>query len=119
MSRINTVTHIGKKVFYFDYSGCMSSELPQIISEANELIKKEKEGTVLTLTNVEGMHFNKDVISLFKEQTASTKQYVKASALIGLGGLHRIALDAVTRFSRADIKVFQDKSEALNWLTIN
>ena len=51
-----------------------------------------------------------------KELAAHNAPYVKASAVVGMGGLHRIAYQAVVLFSRRKIQVLDDERQALDWL---
>ena len=73
-------------------------------------------GSLLVMTVVRDARYNAAVLQGMKELAAHNAPYVKASAVVGMSGLHRIAYQAVILFSKRNIKVFDQESEALDWL---
>lgn len=116
MSRVDLITHNGKKIVFIDYSGLKGDELFRTMEEAKKNVHSQEKGTVLILSNVKDLHFNVDIIEAFKNMSLESKEYIKAVAIYGLSGLQKIALNAVTKFSKVDMSVFGNKEEALDWL---
>ena len=71
---------------------------------------------MLTLTNVTGLHFNGRSVGAFKAMVEHNRPYIKASAVVGLSGLHKVIYAAVVRIARRQIPVFDDEPSALEWL---
>jgi hypothetical protein len=54
-----------------------------------------------------------------KDFTTHNKPYVKAAAIIGISGIKKIIFEAVMMFSRRKIHIFNDMTEAKDWLVTN
>jgi hypothetical protein len=70
----------------------------------------------LTLTDVTDMEINPEIIQAFKDFTLYDKPYIRASAVVGIRGLMKIAYNAVMAFSGRRIPCFDTRDEALAWL---
>lgn len=116
MKRVQLIEYKGKKITSLDFSSCDKKLIPDLIEEAEALVKTQPLNSVLTLTDLTDFRFDAKMIELFKELTAHNKPYVKAGAIIGIKGLQKVAYDAVMRFSNRNIPLFSDRQEALEWL---
>ena len=116
MDRISFIEYNGKKIFYVDYSDLSADMLTSFIADVEKQITSQPKNSVLSLSNFENTRFNADTISKFKAMTDVTGEYVKASAVIGIKGLQKIAYDAVMRISKTMAPLFGSKEEAMNWL---
>lgn len=117
MSRIRFIKHKDKDILLEDFSGLLPGhEYVVLLEEARRLIHSRPEGSVLALFDASDAMFDDDVIGRMKEFTTSNKPYIKTSAVVGITGLRRIALTAVSKFSGRDFKVFDTREEALDWL---
>lgn len=117
-NRINFISQENSKIIYMDFTGLSSVDvIVDIIKKSKEYIRVQPEGTVLTLTNLDGMHFNSEIKNAFTEFINDNKPFVLAGAVIGLNGLLRIIYNGVNRLTGRDIKSFNTKEEAIAWLT--
>jgi 16S rRNA (guanine(966)-N(2))-methyltransferase RsmD len=88
----------------------------EAIRRSKEVVATQPLGSILVMTVVHGARYNSAVLQALKDLAAHNAPYVKASALVGMGGLHRIAYQAVILFSRRKIQTFDTEAQALDWL---
>ena len=119
MGRVRADIHNYKRIIYIDFSNLNTSstaEIAKVIDEAKQTIKINPLNSVLTLTNVTGVFFNKEILEMMMQYLAENKPYIKASAIIGAEGLRKIAVNSAERFSMRDLHLFDSEIEAKNWL---
>ena len=117
MERTRFIEHKGHRILLLDYAGIQRGEeaLPEI-QHSKEVVATQPKGSLLVMTVVRNARYNSEVIAAMKDLAAHNAPYVKASALVGMGGLHRIAYQAVILFSRRTIQTFDSEEQALDWL---
>lgn len=99
-----------------DFSGIRTpEEALRGIDEARQFMKTQQPG-VLLVTDVTGASFDKRVLEAMRELAAHHKPYVRASAIVGLSPLARVAHAAITRFTGRTIRAFDDLEAAKDWL---
>lgn len=99
-----------------DFSGIRSpEEALHVIEEARQFMRTQQPG-VLLVTDVTGASFDKRVLDAIRELAAHHKPYVRASAIVGLSPLARIAYGAITRITGRTIRAFDDLEAAKNGL---
>ena len=116
MSRVQFVTHKGKKILYFDLSSCKTSEIATVVAEAKRAVASQPLASVLALTNVTETELSKDSSAIIKDFTAHNKPYIKASAVIGVEGLRKVIYNAAMAFSGRQISAFDTLDQAKDWL---
>lgn len=117
MERTRFIGHKGKQVLLLDYSGVRDpDETVREIRASMHLVARQPKGSLLVMTVVRDARYNAAVLQAMKELATHNAPYVKASAVVGMSGLHRIAYQAVIMFSKRNIKTFDAEAEALDWL---
>lgn len=117
MERVKYIDHSGKKVLLFDFSNVKDcTEMYEVFDKAKAAVAKEKPKTVRMLTDVSNAHYNIDVVQEFKNWSKFNTPFALASAVIGASGVKKVFLDAVIKFTGREVKTFDGKDEALNWL---
>jgi hypothetical protein len=86
------------------------------ISKAQAIIAKEPPKSVLAVFDASGSVFNNDVLNVMKEFTKANNPYIKAASVVGINGLLKIALTAVSKFSGREFITFNSRPEAMDWL---
>lgn len=117
MSRARFVEHRGIQILYIDVSECGIEEIFEAMQEAGGIIRSQPEGSVLTLTNVAGARYSKDLIKSVKDFVLSNKPFVTKAAIIGLEGLQRIVLDGIRASTGREFETFDDVEQAKAYLT--
>ncbi len=117
MSRVQQLTYNGKQVFYMDFSGIKSeNEIVALINECKTHIRSKTPKSVYSLTNIRDMHFSGSIKDHFSDFVKGNKDYIKASAVIGVDGLKQIVFNGLMKLTGRDLRSFNDKESALEWL---
>ncbi|PKL83198.1 MAG: hypothetical protein CVV24_06170 [Ignavibacteriae bacterium HGW-Ignavibacteriae-3] len=117
MGKIGFIDYKGFKILLFDFSYLNNSkEILEFIKEAGLIARKQVLKSVLVVTDVTEAHYNIEVTQAMKELAKGNAPYIKASAVVGVTGLKKILYDAVIKFSGRDIKIFDNRESAMEWL---
>jgi hypothetical protein len=117
MERTRFIEHKGKQILLLDYAGIRDPE--EAIAEVRksmDFVARQPQNSLRVMTLVRDARYNAAVLQAMKELATHNAPYVRASAVVGMGGLHRIAYQAVILFSKRNIKTFDQEAEALDWL---
>ncbi len=118
MNKPVLIRHKGQQIFYIDFEGLRTKEeFEENIGYCKQYIRNQPKGSVVALTNMQGMHFNKDVRDQISDFISGNKDYMKYSAVYGISGLLRVVYNGVTRLTGRDVRAFETKDQALEWLT--
>jgi hypothetical protein len=117
VKRTRFIAHRGRRILLMDFSNVLDpSDGLRYIEEAKGVVARQPMRSVRTLVQVEGSHFDAQITGALKELALHNKPYVIASAVVGLSGLHRVILNAVTTFSERYIVTFSNADAAKDWL---
>ncbi|MBR8534252.1 hypothetical protein KEM09_18665 [Carboxylicivirga mesophila] len=117
MRKPEIIHHDGKRIFYMDFTGIRSTpEVEALIKESKDYIRMQPEKSVITLTNIQGMHFNSEIKNAFSEFIGGNKAYVSHGAVVGLSGLQRIVYNGIMKITGRDIRSFETLDMAKDWL---
>jgi hypothetical protein len=114
--RVRFIEYMGKRVLFVNYAQCDISMLKAVTEEMHRVISRELPNSVLTLNDVTGTSFDSESVEVLKSRVSANAPYVKRAAVIGIAGLQRLIYEAVQRFSRRSIPLFNSREEALAWL---
>lgn len=118
MERTRFIEHQGNRILVLDFAGVRDpDEALREIAHSREVVARQPPASLLVMTLVRDARYNAAVLQGMKELAAHNAPYVRASAVVGMSGLHRIAYQAVILFSKRNIKVFDQEPDALAWLT--
>ena len=117
MERTRFIEHRGRRILLLDYAGLHDTgETLREIENSTRVVAAQPPGSLRILTNVRDARYDARALQAMKEMAAHNAPYVRASAVVGMSGLHRIALLAVILFSRRKFQTFDAEHEALDWL---
>ncbi len=116
MEYITVVKHKGKDIVHIDISKCPSSEVPAILQQAHQTIKKCAPKSALVYTDVTGAAYTKEIANAMKDFTRDNTPYIKASAVKGADGVRMVLLQTVALLTKRDIKTFDNEIAAKDWL---
>lgn len=117
MDRIKFLNHGTERILLLDFSGLIPEDLEALVAEAKKIIHAEPPASVLTLTKVDGARFNSTTVSLLKNFAKENEPFVRKAAIVGLEGLQKFVLDAVSKFTRREFYVCGTVDEAKERLT--
>ena len=117
MGGTKIINHKGISIFYMDFSNAKSlNEVITIIDESISFIRKQPQGSVVALTNLQDMYFNNEVKNTFSTFLAGNKPYIKRSAVFGMSGLARILFNGLMKITGRDVRSFEKMEDAKNFL---
>lgn len=110
----------GKEVIYLNYSNLRSmEEIEHLTLTGSKLIRSKPAGSVLTVVNLDGMHFNNDIKNMIAGNLKINKPHIKKSAAFGLTGLLGAFFAGYVKLTGREIKSCKSLEEALSYLTAN
>ena len=117
MERVTYIEFGGKNILIEDFSGLRpGGEFRSIIEAAAAIIRSQPPKSVLALVDVSDSTFNAESIETLKRYTTENEPFIRAAAVVGIEGLQRVALLAVSKFSGRTFGSFKDRPSALDWL---
>ena len=117
MERTRFIEHRGHPILLLDYNGITDpDEALQEIAKSQAFVATQPPSSLLTLTQVHGARYNREIVGAMKELAAHNKPYVRAGAVVGLSPLHRIVYTAVMKFSGRNLPAFDDAEQAKDYL---
>jgi hypothetical protein len=114
--RVRVVEHQGRQVVLIDASNCPAREAAEVLVAGRAHLAKLPKASALTLTDVTGATFDDAATHEAKLNAQLNAPFVKAAALVGVTGLKKIVYVAVSRMSRRNFELFDDRQKALDWL---
>lgn len=115
-ARVKFIEHTGKRVLFINYAGCDVPMLKAVTEEMHRVISKESLNSVLTLNDFAGTAFDSESIAVLKSRVEANAPFVRRAAVIGISGLQRLIYEAIQKFTRRNIPLFDTREEALDWL---
>lgn len=104
-------------IVYLDFSGLKTKEeILESIDVFQKYIKKQPLNSVVTLTNLENMHFNTEIFNAFTAYVKTNNPYVKESAVVGLKGMMQIFYKGFIKVTGRNVTVCSSREEALTIL---
>ena len=114
--RVDFINHKGKRVLMIDFTGSIPEEFAPIIARIRTLVTNEPKGSALTLIDASGMRLGVKMIQALKDLANDDKAYVRASAVVGVGGPLGVLMEGVEKFSGRTFKRHDSRDQALDWL---
>jgi hypothetical protein len=111
------ILHNGVQILVLDVKG--SKDMAQNIAAfrlAQKLATNEPLKSVRLLTDVTGAHYDSEGVAVMKEFSKATTPYNKASAVVGVEGMKWIIVQSLIKLTGRDIKLFDTRDKALDWL---
>ncbi|MCX7699172.1 MAG: hypothetical protein N2114_06895 [Candidatus Goldbacteria bacterium] len=120
MERVYFIEYKGKKILYIDISNLKKDDedlFLSIIDTAKKIIASQPLNSLLIITNFINSEITPKSTSVLKEFALHNKPYVKVAALIGIGGIKKILLDTISKFTNRKFYIFNNIDEAKEFLT--
>jgi hypothetical protein len=114
--RRKKIHHRGKAIILHDYTGLANQEYVDAILENSKLAETEDYPVELILVDATDTVVNKDVIKAYKHISKNASARISKSAVIGATEIQKLFITTVSAFSKMDIRAFESKDDALEWL---
>lgn len=120
MANPTLINHKGKDIFYMDFSKLSSKrKISNLIEKSIEYIRSQPPNSLLTMTNIQGMHFSIEIKDMFTQFVKGNKPYVSAGTVLGMAGLQSIVYNGIMKLTGRNIKSMKSIDEAKEWLINN
>ena len=118
MERIRLIEHRGQTVALLDFSAVNDpADWHREVENARALVARHPpDGTLLTLTDVSDVRYDKEIVQLFKQLAAHNKPYVRAAAVVASSALNRSVIAMVGVLTKRKLQAFDARPAALEWL---
>ena len=117
MEEVVCIEHKGCKILRVAFEGVLTKEqIASIIEEAKTVIAAQPLDSVRLLTILGETRFDPEIASLFRVYIIHNKPYVKASAVLGVTGLRKTALNSLRYISHRNIMACETEEEAKEYL---
>ncbi len=112
------ITHRGEKIFYIDLSDFQLDHKAFIeeLGTAEVTTCLQPENSLLVLTDLNNTVVSPEAMRFAKESSGRTMKHVRKTAVVGITGMQKFLLGAVSRFSGQRFSVFDDIEKARDWL---
>ncbi len=115
--RTRWVEHKGVRILFYDFSGLEDTEEGlRVIAASKGRTGEQALQSVRTLVDVKGSRFDARILRALQDLARANKPYVLASAVVGVSGLQRVILAAVSRVTRRKFATFDAVDAAKDWL---
>jgi len=111
-------THKGEEVFHIDLANYQLDHEGFIkeLGAAETITCQQPDDSLLVLTDITGTVVSPEVMRFAKESSGRTMKHVRKTAVVGITGMQKFLLGAVSRFSGQRFSVFDDIEKAKDWL---
>lgn len=118
MREAEIIKHNGKEIVFLNYSNLKTKEeIEYLTVNASKIIRSKPLKTVLSLVNLEGMHFNNEIKSVIADNLKLNQPHVKKSAAYGLTGLLGAFFAGYIKLTGREVKPCKSQDEAIQFLT--
>jgi hypothetical protein len=114
--RVQFVEHKGKRMLVTDCAGADAQLMKAVAAECLHVVSRQEPKSLRTLIDVSGADFVSETTNMLAELATKNRPYVMRSAVIGVTGLRFFALQFIITVSKRQIKLFDGRSQALDWL---
>jgi hypothetical protein len=116
MDNVEFIQYKGRSILKLDISNSNVDDSIKLIENYHEIVIKQPENSLLTLMVVSNARFDTRLAQKLKVDSVKNKPFIKASAIVGLGGLQTIIFNTIKFISGRDFKTFDNIDKALEWL---
>jgi hypothetical protein len=119
MAGVYEINYKNKTILCMDISDLKSKDKPEFlehVGHAKEIISRQPPKSLLVITKVTDTGFDTEIANIIKEYAQHNTPYVKASAVVGIGGWSKIILTAIKTLTGRDFYLADTMEDAQEWL---
>ena len=115
--RRSVIFHNGKYVIFLDHTNLSGSEYVNAVKASTKDAERNDNAKRLILVDSTNSVMDKDVLYELKQLTSNTGTRIDKTAVLGVSGIQQMFLRAVATFSKVNVRPFDSREKALEWLT--
>jgi len=116
MGLTEIVQHKGKNIVLVNLANCSPQTTFSVLDEAAAVIAKSAPISALILTDSTNAIYNSEVSTAMKNFSSKNTPYVKGSAVVGADAMRKVLVAAIRVATKRDIKTFDTREQAMDWL---
>ena len=115
--RVRFIQHRGKSILLEDFSDLdPGPEFLDTLRKAKEAIESRPLKSVLVVAVVSNVHYDLDALNAMGAFVKANTPFVRCSAVVGIKGLAKVGMMAVSQLGGRSIKTVDTIEEALEYL---
>jgi hypothetical protein len=117
--RSHWIEYKGKRILYCDYTNFSVVDFQALKDELDgvvDVMVKQPEGSVLSLSDIRGSVASSQVIDIFKVAATTSAKHIKRQAVVGVSGFKKVFFDLIVRLSGQNAMAFEEVEAAKDWL---
>jgi len=118
--RSKWIDHQGKQIFFQDFSGIdldKSDIIKDELVHVQQVVTSQPEDSILILADFRGTTISKNLMDLMLASSNKTKKFVRKTAVLGITGTKRMFANALVSATGQALRMFEEESEAKDWLS--
>ena len=115
--RYQILKHKGKDIIFHDCSNLAGAEYIEVLERHFYLVNEVDLSEKLILVDVTNTVVDKNVLQTCKKIAVAASGRMSKTAVYGLSGIQLLFLNIVVSVSKIDVKTFDTRDKALDWLT--
>ena len=110
------ITHRQKKITILDYSNLGEEEFVNVaIHNTNEIVRQDRRDLLLVI-DVSNVAVTREAMGVCRKYAPVIKPYTKKIAVFSIPGILASFISFLVEFFSIDIKIFETKDAALDWI---
>ncbi len=115
--RIYPIFYENRKIYFSDWTNISSvAQALAIMEETTNYIKQLNELNLLEIVDVTNSYATVETLMAIKKIAKEVKKFSKKKAMLGITGAKKVLLNSVNNIANTQIRAFDSKEEALEWL---
>lgn len=116
--RSEWIEYNDNKIFFQDFSKLFynAAAVKAELVEVQKIVISQPRGSVLILTDMRDTNVGRELLPAMNAASATTKDYVKKTAVLGVTGVKRTLADLLSSLTGQPLKYFDDMETAKKWL---
>ncbi len=113
---VEKITYKGKEVVILDYKGAKTNDDMLYNLKAHGDYLESQPGKMLILDDLSGTYISREFLAKAKALGKELESKRAKGAMLGIEGIKKILLKSYVVFTKANIKPFESREEALEYL---
>ena len=116
-NRRSFLKHNHKTIIFNDFSNLEGEAFLEVIKDISEMAESVSLSHRLVLVDATNAIVDKRVMKALKNMTARSSQKISRTAIFGISGIQLFLMKTISRFAKIEMRPFETKDDALEWLT--
>lgn len=116
MAGTQLIEHEGRKVLLISMAYCDQVKALAVMKEATKLIEGHPPKSLITITQVEGMHYTPANVRAITDYAAHNEPWVTVGIVVGVSGVRKAIFNSLVKLTGRRLYAFERMDQAREWL---